>query len=885
MKDWFKKLAKKGADTETVVVGIQAGEFFSKLEPLVELSKGAGTLGTSATIAGTAMGLTGIASVAIGVGIAAAVIACRMKSSSKKQEEAEMQKRMLASVQVMLNHISSQNSMDSAIAAERHKEILEGLRQAPLTAEQIEQLAALGSDEYLTDIGLDIEQLDEKLDQALVGISNLLDITTATSYKIDDLRSDVKTIGEQIGGRVRPETPPVQLPPLSPRILIRSALLDDIKSKFGQVQIGALRAVCLHALGGYGKTTVALSYAYANQPIYTGGIFFFSLESQSIDSELARIAPALNVPAEPPETLLERVKQALAGERSLLVLDNVHDVEHWNQVKTQLPGGNCEFLVTTRADNLPQLLKIKVSRLTSAEARGIYAKFCPERTPNNETADALTELVGGLAVAVAAIGALINLRPSLTWESYLGVLQNTPVENLPDALPDVQAELGINEARRALAVIDSAIEALSPMERDAVRFAAILPRDMAPRPWLETLLRQADSYVPSNAADPNPSEVLALDNLERLDVLISGDDERLLRLHPLWRDRVFLEEVDKGRLRAHVSAIVKLRLDVVVGDDEHLPHCLAQQDLRWELGPLEEWATLLDGHEEIRCEIEDAIGLVQKSFGQFDSARVLVRRALAARKRILGPEHPHTLTSMINLAGLLWRTDGYNEAEPLLRSALRGRERVLGLDHRDTLAAASKLAGLLVNIGQNEEAELLATRTLESRERVLGIDHPDTLRSVNNLACLWMEMGRVVDAERLNRNALLVRERDLGPDHLETIRSVANLAQLLRRRGKYSESEILFRRALQGLKGKLGSEHLDTLHVSIRFGYLLLEQNRHKQGLAMFCQAADTANRVLGPEHPTTELVRARLTRLKSPIFRIALLCRVVWRRRGRGRS
>ena len=59
---------------------------------------------------------------------------------------------------------------------------------------------------------------------------------------------------------------------------------------------------------------------------------------------------------------------------------------------------------------------------------------------------------------------------------------------------------------------------------------------------------------------------------------------------------------------------------------------------------------------------------------------------------MLGPEHPDTLTSVDNLAGLYKAQGRYSEAEPLFRRALAGWERVLGQEHPDTLTSVNNLA-------------------------------------------------------------------------------------------------------------------------------------------------------------------------------------------------
>ena len=87
------------------------------------------------------------------------------------------------------------------------------------------------------------------------------------------------------------------------------------------------------------------------------------------------------------------------------------------------------------------------------------------------------------------------------------------------------------------------------------------------------------------------------------------------------------------------------------------------------------------------------------------------------RERLLGREHPDTLTSVNNLGWLYLEQEHTAEAEPLLLGALEARERTLGKEHPDTLESVNNL-GLLYKLqGKLEEAEPLILRALEARER------------------------------------------------------------------------------------------------------------------------------------------------------------------------
>ena len=122
--------------------------------------------------------------------------------------------------------------------------------------------------------------------------------------------------------------------------------------------------------------------------------------------------------------------------------------------------------------------------------------------------------------------------------------------------------------------------------------------------------------------------------------------------------------------------------------------------------------------------------------GSYDNAEQMNRQALDSREKVLGKEHPNTLTSVDNLAIVLQRQGKYEEAEQMTRRALDGREKVLGKEHPHTLTSVRNLAWVLQDQGKYEEAEQVNRQALESREKVLGKEYPDTLMSVYCLAYL-----------------------------------------------------------------------------------------------------------------------------------------------------
>ena len=66
---------------------------------------------------------------------------------------------------------------------------------------------------------------------------------------------------------------------------------------------------------------------------------------------------------------------------------------------------------------------------------------------------------------------------------------------------------------------------------------------------------------------------------------------------------------------------------------------------------------------------------------------------MKTRKRLLGDEHPDTLTSMHNLAHTLHSQDRREEALTMMERCFQSRQRILGSQHPYTRSSLKALSG------------------------------------------------------------------------------------------------------------------------------------------------------------------------------------------------
>lgn len=262
--------------------------------------------------------------------------------------------------------------------------------------------------------------------------------------------------------------------------------------------------------------------------------------------------------------------------------------------------------------------------------------------------------------------------------------------------------------------------------------------------------------------------------------------------------------------------------------------------------------TELGGQPEIQARLMDTMGQVYVSLGLYEQAEPLLQRALTIRQRMLGPEHPDTLTAMDHLARNLEKQGRYGEAEKLVRETLSTRLRVLGPDHPDTIASRHSVIVLAIDKGDYAGAEKLNREELELLRRIRGPEHPETLTSMYNLALDLGNQGRHAEAVELYRQTLDLQRRVLGPDHPDTLTTMTGLSRSLAGEGKYTEAEKLLRQTLDAKRRVFGVDHSETLWSMYDLAMTLRAAGRPAEAESLDRETLAIRRRVLGSEHPET---------------------------------
>jgi serine/threonine protein kinase/Tfp pilus assembly protein PilF len=184
----------------------------------------------------------------------------------------------------------------------------------------------------------------------------------------------------------------------------------------------------------------------------------------------------------------------------------------------------------------------------------------------------------------------------------------------------------------------------------------------------------------------------------------------------------------------------------------------------------------LQGQPIVQGKLMNTMGIVYRSLGLFDSAQVLLEKALDIRTKALGADHPDVAITLSDLGYVLWRKGDFAKAKVLQEQALAVREKRLGPDTKEVADSLHDLGTLNYTQGNYAEARRLLERSLAIREKVLGPENADVANTLNSLGAIAYKEGDYRKAGEIWERTLTIREKVLGPDHPYLAHTLNNLA-------------------------------------------------------------------------------------------------------------
>jgi hypothetical protein len=508
--------------------------------------------------------------------------------------------------------------------------------------------------------------------------------------------------------------------------------------------------------GGVGKSQLAA--AYAREAVKNGADLVLWTPAGEIQQILTAYAQAALLVQAPGRTGgdLEADAQAFkdwlaaTDRRWLVVLDDVTDLDAIEPWWPDSQRGTGWVLATTRLKD-PRLTgggrtRIDVDVYTPAEATSYLATrltgdhkthLLDEQTP------ALAQALGYLPLALGHAAAYM-LRENTPCTAYLEQFTERAAR-LDELLPrwadtercgrqitttlllaldatdkDSYGSLA-RAALRVTAFLDSAGHPAALWHTPAL--TAYLTEDRRPHTPRRTRLRRRTSWPRPVNSDDIKAALRLLDRYALLTYDAITDQHRAVRVHALTA-RAVRETVPDDQQSALAMAAAEALLELWPEIDQ--PHPDLAAALRANTDALADHTGDLLWHPDGHPVLYRA-GNSLLDAGLAASATVYWQNMTTKSERLLGGDHPDTLTARAHLAASYYQAGRTGEAIAIEERVVADFERLLEAEHPDTLTVRANLAASYHQAERTGEAIELLERVVADSEQLLGDDHPDTL--------------------------------------------------------------------------------------------------------------------------------------------------------------
>ena len=556
------------------------------------------------------------------------------------------------------------------------------------------------------------------------------DVTHLQGQRLEGMLArlaDQVTALARAGGGPKAPRKPVRLAPRPVFLAGREELLAELANRMAGDEGAGPRVVALYGLGGAGKTSVALEYAHRQ----LGGV---GLAWQLAAEDPAVLAAgfgelAAQLDAAERGDPVAAVHSVLAASPAawLLVFDNAPD--RASVAPFVPPAGPGRVLITSRNQIWPSGQAVDVPVLDPQVA----AEFLGNRTgdPDRRPALGLAAELGGLPLALEQAAAYVQATGN-SLAGYLASFRQRRPDLLgrgePTGYPQTVAttwRLAFEDLQQATPGAAGLLRLLAFCAPEAIPLRMLLQ----PRPGLAGQFGEQAAPVLTSLLEDELAAGDAVAALRRYS-LISPPADGSVSVHRL------VQAVTADQMPAELASqwrqAAATLIEAAIPDDPTLP---------------ETWpacAALLPHAQAALADDSDGMARIAGYLGSSGSpaaARDLHRRVVAARERVLGPEHPDTLTARKYLAEWTGNAGNAAGARDMLSALVPVAMRVLGPERPDTLLARSYLAYWIGQAGNPAGARDLYAALIPVEERVLGPEHSDVLIGRSQFARFIGEAG------------------------------------------------------------------------------------------------------------------------------------------------
>ncbi|KAK3174783.1 hypothetical protein OEA41_002029 [Lepraria neglecta] len=665
---------------------------------------------------------------------------------------------------------------------------------------------------------------------------------------------------------LRPVTNYIQRP--TPYEQVRRQLHPALTEKVEETTI-----LVVWGLGGAGKSQLILDYLRKHRGDYTATFWIEAGRKESVERDFLQIYRLLfnrgavsegeSIKAEDAVSDVKRWFSRQHG-RWLLVFDSADLTEDeedpsYYDLRCYLPDSpGVQIVITTRAEWIKKMTlldAVEVGEMEEIEAVNLFFQSSKIKDQTQETEVEVGSIVrelGYLALAISIAGSYVSATPRLSMKitSYLPEYRSRRAELLRQKPNRIVHHYG----ESVLTTWETSFDAITRQCPGATKLMGLLAflnnDDILPGFFDQNLGYQEsgeDVVIPSIYTVEE-----AFRCLQAFSLIQWKEDQGSYSMHKLVHAWSY-DRLSPEKQRSFSGGALRLLQTIVSGCEPHHMH-------RIRLVPhvMVNFMAVSQNYAETDSEDRSVLKLLPSfadflnTVGRWSDVFLIRIFLLKHSQRVLGEEHPDTLTAMNNLANSLSEKGRLDETASMSQQVLEKRRRILGEEHPDTIRAISNLANSLSDQGQLDKALSIQQEVLEKIRRILNEEHLDTISAMNNLANIFRRQGQLDKAVLMQQEVLEKRRHVLGEKHSNTISAMNNLAATLSDQGRLDEAASMRQQVLEKRHCILGEEHPDTISAMSNLAISLGNQDRLNEAVSMNYEVLEKRRRILGEEHPGT---------------------------------
>jgi len=191
------------------------------------------------------------------------------------------------------------------------------------------------------------------------------------------------------------------------------------------------------------------------------------------------------------------------------------------------------------------------------------------------------------------------------------------------------------------------------------------------------------------------------------------------------------------------------------------------------------------------------LAVLNAEAGRLERAEELYHEALRIHRKASWNISEDLGNIQDGLGGVFYAKGRFEEAENMHRDAVANLTSALGPDHPNTIQSTVNLATDLMNLGRPADAQVLLERSLEAGRKTLGDDHPTLAFILNNLGSNALLLGDFQGAERDYEDCVRILRLIFPDGHEQTTIVLNNLGNLMQKQGRFDEAADYFQEALE----------------------------------------------------------------------------------------